>query len=211
MALWYCINVSKNAMAQRFAWGVSGGFLQGIQLLGKDALTIYSVSGSKLPWNQPWLFYVLLPLHLIPAGGGLVLITKCFKRYDATFTAALGTGALVLSSTAVGAVHYNTFSNIRSVSSLVLYPLGLASIMSGLFVLVRHSKKEGTSSGNDDDLDQGSLQITVTTGEHDAESDALEEGSLESGDIEEESLESEIVEQRPIEVTVQVATDGGKD
>jgi len=158
--MWYGINVSQNPAFQRFAWGVTGGTLTGIQCFVKDALTILSLTSSI--WRLPWIFYVLLFLGIAMAAGGLAVSTLCMKRFDATYCSAMNAAALVLSATVMGAVHYDDFGNLDSVHSYVLYPLGLLIILWGLYVLdvVSSEKKEHDDYDDDAELDDVSMEHT---------------------------------------------------
>jgi len=149
--MWYGINVSQNPSFQRFAWGVTGGTLTGIQCFVKDALTILSLTSSI--WKLPWIFYVLLFLGIAMAAGGLAVLTLCMKRFDATYSNAMNAGALVLSATVMGAVHYDDFGNLDSVYSYVLYPIGLIIILWGLYVLDVGSSEKKVHDDYDDDAE----------------------------------------------------------
>jgi len=138
-ALWFCINRAPSATLKRFAWGMAAGSITGIQCFLKDALTILKVSKDKRPWKLPWTLYILFALAIISSVGGLSILTQCMKRYDATFSNAMNSGSFVVSSGIMSAVHYHTFSNFSSKYSFVMYPMGLAIILVGLWILVRNT------------------------------------------------------------------------
>ena len=106
---------------KRFAWGVLGGSITGMQCFIKDALglihgldlaptwtTLVSFVSLSLPWE---LYGLLLLGGLLPLLG-LVLLMQCMKRYDATYTASMFMGSIVISSSIMSAVHYHTFDHI---------------------------------------------------------------------------------------------------
>jgi len=160
MAMWYCIKYcsTSHPAAQRFAWGVAGGSIVGIQCFVKDALTILSLAEDKRPWTLPWLFYVLLACGASVSISGLMLHTRCMKNYDATYSNAMNSGAMVLSASIMGAVHYHTFSNLQSVYSFGFYPLGLAIILAGLYVL-DVGAVTATSVDVEEGLEEGSQNL----------------------------------------------------
>ena len=59
------------------------------------------------------------------------------KRYDATYSAAMYVASFVVSASAMSAVHYQTFEHLNGVWSYFLYPLGLATLFLGAFVLAK--------------------------------------------------------------------------
>ena len=160
MGLWvsflqYCINVSKNPVAQRFAWGVIGGSITGMQLFIKDTFVILRLLDDWRPWKLPLIFYILVVLGVAVPLAGLAMLTRCMKRYDVTYSNAMNAGALVVSTSLMGAVHHKTFSNLASRRRAVMYIIGLATVLVGLVVLVRHTKEIMTTSreSEDDDAD----------------------------------------------------------
>jgi len=164
MAMGYCIKycTTSHPAAQRFAWGVTGGSIVGIQCFVKDALTIFSLAEDKRPWMLPWLFYVLAVCAVSVSVSGLMLHTRCMKNYDATYSNAMNSGAIVLSASIMGAVHYSTFSNLQSVYSFGFYPLGLAIILAGLYVLDVGAEKgaeAATSVDVEEGLEEGSQNL----------------------------------------------------
>lgn len=168
-ALWFCINRAPSAILQRFAWGMAGGSLTGIQCFLKDALTILKVSNDKRPWKLPWTLYFLTALAIGSSVGGLSILTQCMKRYDATFSNAMNAGSFVVSSGIMSAVHYHTFSNFSSKYSSVMYPTGLAIILVGLWILVRNThevkvlqdKHEYDTIAKLKEIKEGSLELTT--------------------------------------------------
>jgi hypothetical protein len=132
---------------RRFAWGVSGGSITGLQNFLKDALTIVkAVKGSTTDGTStvPWfLLGVMIFMAAGTAFGGLVLLTLCMKRYDATYSASCFVGSFIISASIMSAVHYKTFHNLEDKEQLVLYPTGLAVLMGGVYMLVLKSKEGG--------------------------------------------------------------------
>ena len=161
--LWYCINKTKHAILQRFAWGMAGGSITGMQCFVKDALTVLKVSRDKRPWKLPWTMYIMTVLAIATAVGGLSILTRCMKRYDVTFSNAMNAGSFVVSASIMSAVHYKTFANLSSRNSAIMYPLGLAIILVGLWILVRHTREAEVHQynnviSNDDDDTISSLR-----------------------------------------------------
>jgi drug/metabolite transporter (DMT)-like permease len=130
---------STDAMT-RFSFGVLGGSFTGFQNFLKDSLTIIkAVVHSDNHGNHssyPWVLYLLL---LCAAGSsfvGLLFLTACMKRYDATFSSAMFVGSFVISASIMSAVHYHTFQHLQGIVNWILYPTGLLILMIGLGVLV---------------------------------------------------------------------------
>jgi uncharacterized membrane protein len=75
-------------------------------------------------------------MAILTAFGGLLLLTACMKRYDATYSAAMFVGSFVIMASIMSAVHYNTLQHLDGVVSLIFYPTGLAILMSGVYMLI---------------------------------------------------------------------------
>jgi drug/metabolite transporter (DMT)-like permease len=135
--LCYWINFSTSLSLRRFAWGVSGGSITGIQNFLKDTMTILK-SNDNLPWYCP----VFLMLAIAIALFGLLMLTACMKRYDVTYSSAMFVGSFVLSASAMSATHYNTFENLEDSINYILYPTGIFVLMFGVFILAYESKKD---------------------------------------------------------------------
>lgn len=124
---------------KRFAWGAAGGSLTGLQNFLKDSLTILKAGhGRVFPW---YLFFMVL-LAIATAFSGLLLLTACMKRYNATFSAAMFVGSFVISASVMSACHYHTFENLEKRYDFILYPLGLVILMVGIYVLVQETEEE---------------------------------------------------------------------
>ena len=143
MMLWigvllYIVRTKSAAAAlTRFAFGVLGGSLTGFQNFLKDSLTIIkAVHSDDGDPTYPWVLYLLL---LCAAGSsfvGLLFLTACMKRYDATFSSAMFVGSFVISASIMSAVHYQTFQHLQGIVNWILYPTGILILMIGLGILV---------------------------------------------------------------------------
>lgn len=132
------VTAASNAMLRRFAWGVAGGSLTGLQNFLKDSLTI--IKSTRTNEQMPWALLVsFVLLAIATAFGGLLFLTSCMKRYDATYSSAAFVGSFVVSASFMSAVHYNTFQNLNSWESLLLYPAGLGVLVAGVYMLVKNS------------------------------------------------------------------------
>jgi uncharacterized membrane protein len=78
----------------------------------------------------------LIAMAILTAFGGLLLLTACMKRYDATYSAAMFVGSFVIMASIMSAVHYNTLQHLDGVVNLIFYPMGLAILMSGVYMLI---------------------------------------------------------------------------
>lgn len=150
MALWMLLLAywmrNGTATLKRFAWGVAGGSITGLQNFLKDALTITKSKSEPQEDHLASTPYVgLLTLFIIlavfAAFGGLVLLTACMKRYDVTYSAAMFVGSFVLSASIMSVIHYDTFAHLSSVSNYIMYPTGLVILIGGVYMLVQESKE----------------------------------------------------------------------
>jgi hypothetical protein len=82
------------------------------------------------------LLTILIVLAAGTAFGGLLLLTACMKRYDATYSSAMFVGSFVVSASIMSAVKYDTFTNLDHTSDLILYPVGLATLIAGVCLLI---------------------------------------------------------------------------
>jgi len=150
----YWINFSHNPTLRRYAWGSCGGSITGMQNFLKDSLTLYNVSHGPVIWALP-LFIVMAA---VSAFSGLILLTACMKRYDATYSAASFVGSFVVSASIMSAAHYQTFQSLHSLTNYILYPIGLLVLMIGVYILVRESR-DPDEGDDDDDNDDGNDEI----------------------------------------------------
>lgn len=105
----------------------------GFQNFLKDALTIVDVSRNN---TMPWLLLATMALGAAAtAFAGLLLLSACMKRYDATYSAAMFVGSFVVSASIMSAIHYDTFLHVTG-TNLILYLTGLAVIIAGVWVLI---------------------------------------------------------------------------
>ena len=175
IVLIYWINRSESFILRRFAWGCSGGAITGAQNFLKDSLTI--IKATEPHQKLPLIFY---PLCLLGAGTafvGLIMLTACMKRYDATYSSASFVGSFVVSASIMAAVHYNTFQELDGVLNYVLYPCGIIVLMVGVYVLVRESsefseyddspEQQREPDGNDEiGFDDSEVRSFTQTKEH---------------------------------------------
>jgi drug/metabolite transporter (DMT)-like permease len=135
----------------RFSWGVAGGSITGLQNFLKDALTIHTMK------PLPSIFYLFAICAALTSFGGLLLLTACMKRYDATYSSSMFVGSFVLSASFMSAVRYHTFQHLDSVWNYVLYPTGLLILLFGIYMLATV-----TLDGDDDDNTDTVLVVTGT-------------------------------------------------
>ena len=79
------------------------------------------------------------------AFAGLLFLTACMKRYDATYSSAMFVGSFVVSASIMSAIHYDTFQHLQSLWNFVLYPAGLVILMAGVYILVVETKETDAS------------------------------------------------------------------
>ena len=131
---------SESDLKRRFAWGTCGGAITGLQNFLKDSLTLFkaaNATGEHLPWILPFFIF----MAALTAFVGLLILTACMKKYDATYSAATFVGSFVVSASIMSAIHYHTFEGLVHVIDYILYPSGLAILMAGVFILVRDTEE----------------------------------------------------------------------
>lgn len=135
-------------MLRRFAWGSCGGAITGMQNFLKDSLTLFNEKDSN---DNPWMVPFFFTMAGASAFIGLLFLTACMKRYDATYSAASFVGSFVVSASIMSAVHYHTFHSLLHIWNLILYPFGLLVLIVGVYILVRESPEPDEMEINDDD------------------------------------------------------------
>ena len=148
MVMAYWINFSESFLLRRFAWGCTGGAITGPQNFLKDSLTVIKASDPQ--GGLPLIFYPLTFLAGTTAFVGLLFLTACMKRYDATYSAASFVGSFVVSASIMAALHYDTFAQLSGILNYILYPLGIFVLMIGVYLLVKESSE---CSQEDDSID----------------------------------------------------------
>lgn len=171
IALWmlflaFCIHCSNSQLLQRFAWGVSGGSITGMQNFLKDALIVLkktsatTITSSEAGDNDSpsksirkfqipsWHFFVLAAIAIAVAVVGLLLLTWCMKRYDAAFSSSMFVGSYVVSTSLMSAAHYHTFQHLHGrLLNDIGYPAGLLILMAGVGLLVRQTNHNDDNAG----------------------------------------------------------------
>lgn len=110
----------------------------GFQNFLKDALTIFDVwIKERRSFYLPPEFFLFLFLSMLTSFAGLLCLSSCMKRYDATYSAAMFVVSFVVSASLMSAVHYHTFEHLDGFTNYVMYPLGLGTLFLGAFILVK--------------------------------------------------------------------------
>lgn len=139
----YWMKSASSRLLKRFAWGAAGGSITGLQNFLKDSLTVLKARHGSFPWYLP----TMVLLAIATAFVGLLLLTACMKRYDATYSSAMFVGSFVISASVMSAAHYDTFGNLEEIYDFFLYPIGLLVLMAGIYILV-HETTESTAESD---------------------------------------------------------------
>ena len=126
----------KTSLLKKMAWGSVGGVITGFQNYLKDSLTIFEATrrdGGPLPA----LFYLFFILAMTTGFAGLLCLSACMKRYDATYASAMFVVSFVITASSMSAVHYHTFADIGGERAIVMYLLGLCILIYGATILVK--------------------------------------------------------------------------
>ena len=121
--------------------------MTGMQNFLKDTLTLVKVSNGPMVWAIPFFIF----MAAASAFSGLLMLTACMKRYDATYSAASFVGSFVISASIMSAAHYRTFQSLGNIWSYILYPVGLLVLMVGVYVLVRERQEVIDDEIDDED------------------------------------------------------------
>ena len=138
----------------RFAWGVAGGSITGLQNFLKDALTLlnnYTSSKEEKEESSslPPIFFVFALCAVASSLCGLLLLTACMKRYDATYSSSMFVGSFVLSASLMAAVRYHTFQNLDTIWNYIFYPTGLVVLLIGIYILATISEEREQDKGGE--------------------------------------------------------------
>ena len=123
--------------------------MTGFQNFLKDSLTIVKATskskyrsdnsnGDPMPWG---LLVFFIGMAVLTAFGGLLLLTACMKRYDATYSSAMFVGSFVITASIMSAVHYDTFEHLDGAVNSICYPAGLAILMAGVYMLIAEKSR----------------------------------------------------------------------
>jgi glucose uptake protein GlcU len=99
-------------------------------------------------------------LGMLTAFGGLLLLTACMKKYDATYSAAMFVGSFVITTSIMSAVHYDTFDHLNDIENLILYPTGLVILMVGVCLLVMERKNDSLTSNESENSPSNTPRIS---------------------------------------------------
>ena len=129
--------------------GVASGSITGFQNFLKDSLSILKACKESNE-SLPLLFYILSCLAAGTAYSGLLILTRCMKKYDATFSSSMFIGSFIITASIMADIHYHTFSNLVGLVNYIMYPLGLGILMVGLYLNVQDTS-EPEFAGRDSD------------------------------------------------------------
>lgn len=122
----------------------------------------------------PWFFPLLAALAAATSFTGLLFLTVCMKKFDATFSSAMFVGSFVVSASFMSAVHYSTFQGLEGLINYIMYPFGLLVLMTGVGILLRNTSSGGGDVADADEACEYSGEILAY---HSASEDADERGS----------------------------------
>ena len=145
--LTYWIKFANSSMLRRFAWGSCGGAITGLQNFLKDSLVLFQVSESV-----SWFMVFCVIMAGASAFCGLLMLTACMKRYDATYSAASFVGSFVVSASIMSAVHYKTFQGLKGAWDCAMYPFGLGVLMVGVMILARENREAELEIQEDEEV-----------------------------------------------------------
>jgi len=126
----------KTSLLKKMAWGSMGGAITGFQNYLKDSLTIFKDTRSE-GGPLPGMFYILFVLAATSGFAGLLCLSACMKRYDATYASAMFVVSFVITASLMSAVHYHTFDDIENSIDIAMYLLGLGVLIYGATILVK--------------------------------------------------------------------------
>jgi hypothetical protein len=153
-------NHSVSPTLKRFAWGVSSGSITGLQNFLKDSSTL--LKATRAPGQGlPWYLYLFAILAIVSAFSGLLLLTACMKRYNATYSSAMFVGSFVVSASIMSAAHYKTFMHLETLWNKILYPAGLSILMGGVYMLVKETKEAPDGDDDEDGASTGRPELKV--------------------------------------------------
>jgi uncharacterized membrane protein len=143
------MHASTSPMMRRFAWGVAGGSITGFQNFLKDSLTILKALQSEA--RVPFLLLgFLASMAVFIALTGLIILTLCMKRYDATYSASMFVGSFCISASIMSAIHYRTFAHLKNnIVNYVGYPTGLIVLLMGVYLLMVAAKETSPRYSSD--------------------------------------------------------------
>ena len=121
---------------RKCSWGCVGGCITGFQNFLKDSLTIANAT-RRTGGTLPGIFYLLVIMAMATAFVGLLCLAACMRRYDATYSSSMFVVSFVISASVMSWVHYDTLEHLNGAINLLMYPVGLATLFSGAFILVR--------------------------------------------------------------------------
>lgn len=135
--------------------------ITGFQNFLKDSLTIIQVVGAEDGARYPAVLYLMLICAALSSLVGLLFLTACMKRYDATFSSAMFIGSFVISASIMSAVHYQTFQHLQGFVNWIMYPFGLLVLMIGLRVLINATHNNEVESVMTESQIHGQIAVNV--------------------------------------------------
>ena len=85
----------------------------------------------------PSAFYLFALLAMLTSFSGLLCLSACMKRYDATYSSAMFVVSFVISASCMSTIHYHTVEHLDGFVNYIMYPLGLMTLFLGAHILVQ--------------------------------------------------------------------------
>lgn len=119
--------------------------ITGLQNFLKDALTIFDVHSKQSVNSQsaheydnlPPAFFLFVLMAMLTSFSGLLCLSACMKRYDATYSSAMFVVSFVISASCMSTIHYHTVEHLDGFVNYIMYPLGLMTLFLGAHILVQ--------------------------------------------------------------------------
>ena len=124
-------SLPHNQFAHKVSWGIGGGSISGLLFFINDALDLAATS-DRFHWQVP----VFIFMAIFVGVSGLIFLSHCMKRFDATYSASMFVVSYIISATIMSAIRYNMFDRINGPLQLSLYPLGMAILFFGVYLLM---------------------------------------------------------------------------
>jgi hypothetical protein len=120
----------------------------------------------------PWFFPLIATLAAATSFTGLLFLTACMKKFDATFSSAMFVGSFVVSASIMSAVHYSTFQALEGIINYIMYPLGLLVLMAGVAILLQNTSSGGGGGVDTDEACEYSGDVLAYHGSADSDDSA---------------------------------------
>uniref|UniRef100_A0AAV1UGB8 Uncharacterized protein n=1 Tax=Peronospora matthiolae TaxID=2874970 RepID=A0AAV1UGB8_9STRA len=136
--VWVICKCHQKSGWRRFAFGALSGLIGGNLFFLKASIELLGEGGAV--WSNPET-YLIIAAALSSAGGGIFVLDRGLREYEALYLVAIYQAFLILIGSISGVVFFHEIAGMNAWWQQIVYPFGIVSTVGGIVVLSeRHTE-----------------------------------------------------------------------